>query len=101
MEPRPEWQLETNRLRVDLNGVKERLEQSLDNKMKGMKASLMADLQKLLEIALGKRSFDEENNNRQASVLGAPPELQTSKLGMGINGGKIKHLMSRTLPTNP
>ncbi|KAL4319444.1 hypothetical protein GQ457_18G018050 [Hibiscus cannabinus] len=48
----------------------------------------MADLHKLLEIAMGKKLVTEEPVNPQPGVLGAPPVNISSGSGNGVTGGK-------------
>ncbi|KAL4384325.1 hypothetical protein GQ457_15G019630 [Hibiscus cannabinus] len=65
----PEWKQETNRLQTVMNGMEDRLKSTMEQKFAEMRFLMMTDLQKLLEIGLGKKIDLEEVHG----VMGAQP----------------------------
>ncbi|KAK9020462.1 hypothetical protein V6N11_010486 [Hibiscus sabdariffa] len=65
-----EWQREVNRIHNEMNGMETRLEKKIDDNFQEMRVALMADLQKLLEIGLGKKISVEPTISSHDGILG-------------------------------
>ncbi|KAL4301768.1 hypothetical protein GQ457_10G007190 [Hibiscus cannabinus] len=82
----PEWQREVNRIQIEMNGMETRLEKKIDDNFQEMRVALMADLQKLLEIGLGKKISAEPTISSYDGILGPQPVNQATGGGGSSQG---------------